>query len=350
MVVRRKWIWVGWLVTAMLLGDFAIGRTVGNSALSISPNGAVIMDSTQLNQDSLENSGNKGSTLQDTVIIEDTVKVLDGRKTLDSRPKYSSRWRNFCDSLGQGWVALSAMILPGSGQILNRDYWKIPLFYATGAGFGYLSWRYHSEYRRLGMLERGRTLQQQVEWQSERKHAQQLRNTFFVATAATYALSVADALIVHSHGVQSPLAAMVCSGLLPGLGQVYNGSYWKIPIIYGAGFYLVSNIVRYNVLYERYQTALVALLDDDPSTTDEWQGKRSQRDLEYRVDYYRRERDFNAILLALLYAMNVIDAYVDAHLFYWNVDSNLALRMSPEVRPLQGQRDLALSMRFELQF
>ena len=69
----------------MLLGDFAIGRTVGNSARSISPNGAVIVDSPLLNQDSLENSGNKGSTLQDTVIIEDTVKVLDGRKTLDSR-------------------------------------------------------------------------------------------------------------------------------------------------------------------------------------------------------------------------------------------------------------------------
>ena len=149
MVVRRKWIWSGWLVAAMLLGNFAIGRTVGDSAQSIRPNGAVIVDSTLRNKDSLENSGNKGSTLQDTAIIEDTVKVLDGRETLDSRPKHSSRWRNFCDSLGQGWVALSAMILPGSGQILNRDYWKIPIFYATGAGFGYLSWKYHSEYRRL---------------------------------------------------------------------------------------------------------------------------------------------------------------------------------------------------------
>ena len=48
--------------------------------------------------------------------------------------------------------------------------------------------------------------------------------------------------------------------------------------------------------------------------------------------------------------MNVVDAYVDAHLFYWNVDSNLALRMSPEVRPLMGQQNLALSMRLELQF
>ena len=74
MVVRRKWIWVGWLVTAMLLGDFAIGRTAGNSARSISQNGAVIVDSTQLNQDSLENSGNKGSTLQDTVIIEENAR------------------------------------------------------------------------------------------------------------------------------------------------------------------------------------------------------------------------------------------------------------------------------------
>ncbi len=267
-----------------------------------------------------------------------------------NRPESPSRWRLFCDSMPQGYVALAALTLPGAGQVINGQYWKLPLFYGSIGGFLWLGLYGNRQFRslsaqippsdRLGILEyRGRV----ERWRYMSYGA-------FTAAGIVYALSVADALVSHSPHHHSPTAALVSSILLPGLGQIYNGAYWKVPIIYGTGFWLVSQYLHTQRLYTRFDQSLTSMLDGDPSTQDEFEGTRTQQELEYFRDYYQRYRDLYVIGLSLLYVLNVVDAYVDAHLFYWNVDENLAFRAEPMLHPLYGGVDgmaVALNLRMD---
>lgn len=96
---------------------------------------------------------------------------------------------------------------------------------------------------------------------------------------------------------------------------------------------MASNITTYSQYTKRFNKALITLLDGDETTVDEFDGKRSREDLQYLRDYYQRYRDLNVILLSLLYVLNVVDAYVDAHLFYWSVNDDLAFQAQPVLTP-----------------
>lgn len=241
------------------------------------------------------------------------------------------RWRHFCDSLGQGWVALIALTLPGGGQVLNRDYWKLPVFYGGIAMFSYGAYFYGRKYNRLGTEPLPGTPLEALRYEDVRLRARMGRDGMIAGACITYAASVADALISHSPNRQSATAAMVSSALLPGLGQIYNRSFWKLPLIYGGLSYLISEAVSDHQLYVRYERAYVALADDDPLTVDEFNGQVPLSTLEYGASYYRRYRDLSIIGIALVYALNIIDAYVDAHLFYWNVNEDITVRAEPQV-------------------
>lgn len=274
----------------------------------------------------------------------------DGNMLSENRLPLGVRWRHFCDSLSPTAVAFSAMLLPGFGQIMNRDYWKLPVFYVGMGGFATLGAYSVKRYNELSLRPDPVGLNERYALDSERYWWKSASYAAFGACAATYALSVADALISRSPGYQSPTAALFSSLLLPGLGQLYNRAYWKIPIIYATSFWLVTQLVHTHQQYKRFEQGLVYLLDEDPMTVDEFGGRRTQREIEYYMDYYQRYRDLSAIGLALLYFLNVVDAYVDAHLFYWNVDENLALRAYPEVHPLYLDRNSTMAMTMNVQF
>ncbi len=137
---------------------------------------------------------------------------------------------------------------------------------------------------------------------------------------------------VQSH---SPRKATLYSTMLPGLGQAYNKKYWKIPIVY-AGFgamtyFFTSNNSRYN----KFKKALILRSDGDESTVDEYakQYPNQQSLIDYK-DYYRRNRDLSVIGFALFYVLNIVDANVDANLFYFDVSDDLSFQVSPTL--LQG--------------
>lgn len=241
------------------------------------------------------------------------------------------RWRSFCDSLGQGWVTLSALLLPGSGQVINRDYWKLPIFYGGMAGFSVGAYYLDKEYRTLRSEELSADPLQALRQEDRVWRMRAARDGMIAGACLTYVFSVADALISHSPDRQSPTAAMVASMLLPGLGQVYNRSFWKVPIIYGGLGYLIAEAMDDHQMYMRYERAYVAIADGDPNTVDEFGGKVPLQSLEYGSNYYRRYRDLSLIGIALVYALNIIDAYVDAHLFYWNVNDDVVVRAEPQV-------------------
>jgi len=106
---------------------------------------------------------------------------------------------------------------------------------------------------------------------------------------------------------KSPWGAVARSAILPGLGQFYNESYWKIPVIWGVSALFISGWVYNNNLYNDYKDLFIE------------NGNNTY--LSYR-DFYRDQRDNFTIYLVLLYMLNLVDAYVDAHLYDFTVEED----------------------------
>ena len=142
----------------------------------------------------------------------------------------------------------------------------------------------------------------------------------------------ADTLATQKH-IPSPGRAAMLSATLPGLGQAYNGAYWKIPIIY-AGFGAVAYAVNFNnTEYQVFRKAYLAKVDGNPNTIDEYP-LYSDAALKRAMDYYRRNLELSYILGVALYLLNILDANVQAHLMDFDVSEDLSMRIEPQLAPL----------------
>lgn len=141
----------------------------------------------------------------------------------------------------------------------------------------------------------------------------------------------------------SPRKAVIYSAILPGLGQVYNRKYWKLPIIYGAFAGLTYAITWNNGYYKDYLGAYQDIMDDNPNTI-RWHDMLPYGQdyetvdqewftdvLQQRKDYYRYYRDFSIIGTVAVYLAFIVDAYVDAQLFDFDMSSDLSMRLQPVV-------------------
>jgi hypothetical protein len=124
--------------------------------------------------------------------------------------------------------------------------------------------------------------------------------------------------------------AAIYSAVLPGLGQAYTRKYWKIPIIY-AGFGAFGYfIIRNNNEYNQFEEAYVYVANGETYPIDNpYVTKYNQDQLKEAMDYYRRNRDLSFILCALWYTLNVLEAYVDAHFFDYDISEDLSMHVSP---------------------
>ncbi|MGB2958195.1 MAG: DUF5683 domain-containing protein [Bacteroidota bacterium] len=137
---------------------------------------------------------------------------------------------------------------------------------------------------------------------------------------------------------KSPGTAVLLSALVPGAGQVYNESYWKVPIIVGLGTYFVVELIRNNNLYREYSDKYQESLRESPPTGD-------PQALRLR-EFYREERTKFGWYFLILYVVNLLDAYVDAVLFDFEVTDDLSLRSAPwEGTLLTGGPRLAFRIR-----
>ncbi len=132
-----------------------------------------------------------------------------------------------------------------------------------------------------------------------------------------------------------PRKAALYAAALPGLGQAYNGSYWKIPIVYGAfislGWVATFNNDRYQV-FRRANIALNNQLPEQNPLRDAPNGNNA-RIISQTVESARRDRDFIYILIAGAYALQIMEAITDSHLIEFDVNDELSL----ELRPSAGQ-------------
>jgi hypothetical protein len=133
----------------------------------------------------------------------------------------------------------------------------------------------------------------------------------------------------------SPKVAGWMSAAIPGLGQVYNKKYWKAPVIYVAfgtiTYFLVSN----NTEYQKYREAYILRTDDD-NTNDDILPKYTVENLRVLKNLYWKKRDFDVILLAVVYVLNILDAVVDAHFYTYDISEDLSLHINPVVSPVIG--------------
>lgn len=178
----------------------------------------------------------------------------------------------------------------------------------------------------------------------------QEEDTLSVATAA-------DEIIVKKekdykpYNALAPAKAAFYSAILPGLGQAYNGKYWKIPIAYaglGAGIYFVidndKQLDRYRSAYKR---RLAGFNDDEFSNPIPGGNPRVSTDGLIRAQkFYRRNKELAILVTAGIYALNIIDANVDAHLQQFNVSEDLSLRPAVNFDQFTGKAGYGLGLNF----
>ena len=138
-----------------------------------------------------------------------------------------------------------------------------------------------------------------------------------------------DTVVVKKH---SPTKATLFSVVLPGLGQVYNKKYWKIPIIY-AGFGIFTYfIVKNSKEYKKYLEAYNYVVSGDTMPIDnDYAYKYNKDQLLQGKNYYRRNMEVSYILTGVWYILNIIDASVDAHFFDYDISDDLSIRIDPMI-------------------
>lgn len=139
---------------------------------------------------------------------------------------------------------------------------------------------------------------------------------------------------------KDPKKATLLSAILPGAGQVYNGKSWKVPILY-AGILTDLYFVNYNHRrYESFRDALFALDKKEPNQFP----SLNRAALVRNVDYWRQNRDLTVLLLLGIYALNLVDANVDAHLSGFDISEDLALQVAPQLGTVSASNSMGVSL------
>lgn len=192
-------------------------------------------------------------------------------------------------------------------------------------------------------------------------------------------LSAADSLPLPAVKMETfkpdPNKALLYA-LVPGLGQIYNKKYWKLPLVYGAFMGCMYAITWNNRNYGDYSQAYSDIIADYKLVVDaqkenkvydgpwkSWtvfvpEGQESsyvsntqfQDNLKRRKDYFRRYRDLSIIITVGVYAISIIDAYVDAQLFDFDISPDLSMHWAPEVTPQTRYNAASYGLNCSLKF
>ena len=141
----------------------------------------------------------------------------------------------------------------------------------------------------------------------------------------------------------NPKRALWLALVIPGGGQIYNRKFWKLPIVYGGFLGCIYALTWNNMMYKDYSQAYLDIMDDDPTTAsynkflhlgrtiDDTSMERYVTVFKNRKDKYRRWRDMSLFVMIGIYALSVIDAYVDAELSVFDISKDLSLKVQPTV-------------------
>ena len=183
---------------------------------------------------------------------------------------------------------------------------------------------------------------------------------------------VVDSTAIDTEGMVIPgkvstfdpdgMRAVWLSALCPGLGQIYNRRYWKLPIVVGGFAGLVYATSWNNRMLVDYQQAYLDIMDTDPTTNsymDFFPPYYNENDLDKtwltnilktRKDAYRHYRDYCIVGMVALYLVCILDAYVDAELYHFDMSPDLAVDVKPALIPITSTQRPALGLQCAITF
>ena len=213
-------------------------------------------------------------------------------------------------------LTIGSMVFVGGNQIYNKQYWKLPIVYGgIGAGI-YGGVHFNNLYK-----------------QTQDTKYQTYSTLSYVGAGLFWWGSLMDGVACYPPSRHpDPAKATFYSLLCPGLGQIYNGEFWKVPIYWGGLVASVHFYVDNNVQYKRWKW-----IHNMATTTEEVEERppQSGENAKYYRDVYRRYRDYSLLAIALVYVVQVIDANVFAYMQDFEVNDDISLRIEPSVVPVQ---------------
>lgn len=229
-----------------------------------------------------------------------------------------------------------SVVIPGTAQIYNKDYWKLPVIYGgigalAGTG-GYYLHRYNKTrkaYDRF-MTEKA-TFEDRWAYEypfqaPEFDMKSKRTGTWLLAGAGiVYWGSLLDGVICYETPYDPlPGKATIYSILCPGLGQIYNGELFKVPIYWGCLIGSVYFLNTNNINYKRFKR-----IHNEATTDPNYSGGISGETAKWYRDVYRRYRDYSIVATAAFYLLQVIDANVFAYMHDFEVDDKITMNVEP---------------------
>ena len=294
-------------------------------------------------RDSLRNVIAKKVRRDSAILMRGDSITPDGRRIHLNR-NGEERKPFISDSMGLSKVCLLSVPLPGFGQIYNKQYWKLGVLYpVVGASVGMFVYE-NKQYKPLKkqydqyLIDYGYMRTPELdEIQTKLIKHNTLQQIYAGIAIASYLYFIGDAAVNYTtNEVSQVKKATTLSTIFPGAGQIYNKSYWRVPIVIGGLASTIYTIDWNNRGYQRFKTAYSLKIDyeKDPSkypngAPDEFRGAYTSSFLKNLKDSYRRNRDLCIILTAGVYLLNILDAHVDAHLQDYDISDDLTMNLEP---------------------
>lgn len=254
------------------------------------------------------------------------------------------RYPFISDSMSLSKVCWLSVPLPGFGQIYNKQYWKLGILYpivGTSIGlFAHENGKYKPLKRQYDqyLIDNGYTRTPELDaLQTDMIRHNTRRQIYAGVALATYIYFIGDAAINYAtNDVSDIKKATTLSTICPGAGQIYNKSYWRVPIVIGGLASTIYTIDWNNRGYKRFKTAYSLRVDyqQNPDkypngSPDEFRGAYSDTFLKNLKNSYRRNRDLCILLTAGVYILQIVDAHVDAHLKDYDISDDLSMEITP---------------------
>lgn len=240
-----------------------------------------------------------------------------------------------------GTMFAGSIFAPGTAQIYNKDYWKLPVIYGgigalAGTG-GYYLHKYNQSKkvydRYIGYKKEYEGLYGTSYPLAAPRPDTRSKTTgtwLMVGAGIMYWGSLLDGVACYQSD-KEPLAgrATIYSVLLPGLGQIYNGELYKVPIYWGGLLISTHLLVNYNNNYRRFQRIYKEVSAPDNTAS----VNISPDTAKWYRDVYRRYRDYSIVATVLVYLLQVIDANVFAYMHDFEVSDEITMNFEPALIP-----------------
>ncbi|MBQ6613594.1 MAG: hypothetical protein IIX19_07745 [Alistipes sp.] len=281
---------------------------------------------------------------RDSMIISKGDSITPDGRRIRFNSKGEVRKPLISDSMGLSRMCWLSVPIPGFGQIYNKQYWKLGVLYPVVGGATTMFALEHKKYKPLKaeydqyLIDHGYMRTPELDAIQTKMIRHNTRQQIYAGIAiATYIYFIGDAAINYStNEVSSIKKATTLSTICPGAGQIYNKSYWRVPIVIGGLASTIYTIDWNNRGYQRFKTAYNLRVDyeNNPDkypggSADEFRGAYSSTFLKNLKDSYRRNRDMCILLTAGVYILQIVDAHVDAHLKDFDISDDLAVNVEP---------------------